>query len=220
VGLSPGIPAKRILVVDDVTHNRELLIQMLGISGFEFREARNGKEAVQCSKSWQPDLICMDKRMPVMDGHEATRLIRANPGGEKIKILILTASAFDENRQEALSMGADDFIGKPFRPSELFAKIGTLLGINYVYKDGATPMASSHKKDASPAPIASSTTELPNGLVADLREAALSADVDKLANLIDAVAQHNAVLADEFRLLLQQFKYKQILLRIVPSDNN
>lgn len=219
VGLSPGTPTKRILVVDDVPDNRELLVRMICITGFEVREAKNGKEAVECAKTWLPDLICMDKRMPVIDGHEATRLIRANPGGEKIKIIILTASAFEENRQEAISIGADDFLGKPFRPSELFAKIASLLGISYVCADGAAPVVPPPKLDSSHVPNSPSIAQLPKELAADLREAALSADVEKLAELIDAVARHDAALAEEFRGFLQSFDYKQILQRIVCSDS-
>ena len=77
----------------------------------------------------------MDFRMPVMDGHEAIRRIRAMAGGEDTKIIAVTASAMGENRQELMEIGADDFISKPFREVELFQKIHAHLGVEYVYAE-------------------------------------------------------------------------------------
>jgi CheY-like chemotaxis protein len=74
----------------------------------------------------------MDVRMPVMDGHEAIRRIRAMPGGEDTRIIAVTASAMDDNRQELMEVGADDFIGKPFREAELFQKIHAHAGVEYI----------------------------------------------------------------------------------------
>src|SRR5207253_4651963 len=99
------------------------------------RLATNGVEAVQEFEEWRPHLILMDFRMPVMDGHEAIRRIRAMAGGKDPKIIAVTASAMDENRQELLEIGADDFISKPFREVELFEKIHAHAGVQYVYAE-------------------------------------------------------------------------------------
>ena len=112
--LQPGQATCRVLIADDIEDNRELLAQLLAPVGFEIRMATNGAEAIHEFQGWRPHLILMDFRMPVMDGHEAIRQIRAMGGGEIPKIIAVTASAMEENRQELLGIGADDFISKPF----------------------------------------------------------------------------------------------------------
>src|ERR1700674_1822905 len=133
--LQPGQATCRVLIADDIEDNRQLLAQLLAPVGFEIRLATNGAEAVREFEQWRPHLILMDFRMPVMDGHEAIRRIRAMAGGADLKIIAVTASAMDENRQELMEIGADDFISKPFREAELFQKIHDHLGVEYVYAD-------------------------------------------------------------------------------------
>src|ERR1700683_794730 len=113
--LQPGQATCRVLIADDVEDNRQLLAQLLGSVGFEIGLATNGADAVQEVENCRPHLFLMDFRRPVMDGHEAIRRIRAMAGGKEIKIIAVTASAMDENRQELLKIGADDFISKPFQ---------------------------------------------------------------------------------------------------------
>src|SRR6202043_1180381 len=126
------------LIADDIEDNRQLLAQLLAPVGFEVRLATNGAEAGQEFEEWRPHPILKGFRMPVMDGHEAIRRIRAMAGGADLKIIAVTASAMDENRQELLEIGADDFIGKPFRETELFQKIHAHVGVEYVYADQPT----------------------------------------------------------------------------------
>lgn len=209
VGLEPGGHPWRVLVVDDVDDNRVLLARVLGTVGFETREAHNGAEGVERFVHWQPHLILMDKRMPVMDGHEAIGRIRSRPGGQAVKIIILTASAFDENRQEAMAAGADDFLGKPFHENALFQKVGALLDLRYVYGDRAEAVATAdspgEKMDAP------AIAHLPGELVTDLREAILVADADRIGELIALTAKHDAQLAAGFRRHAERFEYKQLL---------
>src|SRR6185369_16432402 len=138
LNLRPGHAACRVLIADDIEDNRQLLAQLLTPVGFEIRLATNGAEAVQEFERWRPHLILMDFRMPVMDGHEAIRRIRAMTGGADTKIIAVTASAMDENRQELMDIGADDFISKPFREVELFQKIHAHVGVEYVYAEDST----------------------------------------------------------------------------------
>src|SRR5688500_12428951 len=135
--LQPGQAECRVLIADDIEDNRQLLAQLLGPVGFDVRLATNGEEAVEAFEQWRPHLILMDFRMPVMDGHEAIRRIRSLPGGNEPKIVAVTASALDDNRQELLSIGADDFISKPFREAELFGKIHAQVGVEYDYAETA-----------------------------------------------------------------------------------
>src|SRR5688572_24561125 len=136
--LQPGQAACRVLIADDIEDNRQLLAQLLAPVGFEIRLAINGAEAVREFENWRPHLVLMDFRMPVMDGHEAIRQIRALPGGREVKIIAVTASAMDENRLDLMAIGADDFIGKPFREAELFQKIHAHVGVQYLYAEDPT----------------------------------------------------------------------------------
>jgi CheY-like chemotaxis protein len=106
--------AKRILVVEDNLDNRRILVYRLKrIGDFEIIEAANGLEALEIVRSAPPDLIFMDLKMPVMDGWEATRQIRALEGGGRIPIIALTAQAMAGDEQKALAAGCDDYLAKP-----------------------------------------------------------------------------------------------------------
>ena len=119
IGLQPGQPEWRILVVDDNPENLLLLTELLAQAGFSVGEAENGAEAVAKFQAWQPHLIWMDVRMPGMDGYEATEQIRALPGGDEVKILAVTASVIDEPEKVIQDTGVDDVVLKPLGPGDL-----------------------------------------------------------------------------------------------------
>lgn len=135
VGLEPGQPEYRILIVEDEPANREVLSILLGKAGFQVRQAEDGRQAVEQFQSWQPHFIWMDMKMPVMDGYDATRAIRALPGGDAVKIAALTASAFLEDRGRILAAGCDEMATKPLEEDKLFAVMGRLLGLQYLHAD-------------------------------------------------------------------------------------
>lgn len=149
IGLEPNQPEYRILVVDDRWESRQLLLTLLKSVGFQVKEAVNGQEALEIWKKWQPHLIWMDMRMPVMDGYETTQRIKKTVQGKATVIIALTASAFAEERQEVLSAGCDDFMRKPFQEEVLWQKIAEHLGVKYRYQTVA--------KEVSP--ILNTTTE-------------------------------------------------------------
>jgi CheY-like chemotaxis protein len=120
LGLEPGQPDWRILIVEDQPENNLLLSRLLEDAGFQVCTAANGLEGIDRFQQWRPHFIWMDRRMPVMDGLEATRRIRALPGGEAVKIVALTASVFAEQRGEMLAAGMDDILHKPFQPRQRF----------------------------------------------------------------------------------------------------
>ena len=139
VGLAPQQPNYRILIAEDHPANRLLLTQLLGPIGFELREAMNGQEAIDLWQTWQPDLILMDIRMPIVDGYAATQKIRSRESrlttlAPRTKIIALTASIFAEHRDETSAAGCDDFIGKPFKAQEVFDKIACHLNAEYCYE--------------------------------------------------------------------------------------
>ena len=113
----------RMLVTDDDATSRLLLTKLFGAAGHEIRQAANGQEAVKIWHEWKPDLVWMDIRMPLMDGCEATRRIKAADIDNQTTVIALTASAFEEQRQMMLASGCNDFVRKPFRREELLGKI-------------------------------------------------------------------------------------------------
>ncbi len=205
--LESGQAPRRVLIADDVEDNRQLLVQLLAPVGFEVKLANNGAEAVQAFEQWRPHMILMDFRMPVMDGHEAIRRIRDMAGGNEIKIIAVTASAMDENRQELLRIGADDFIGKPFREGELFQKMRTHLRVEYVYAEPADPKA---REDAGELAL-DSLAGWPRGVVAPMREAVVTADLDQLLARIETVEARDPRIAQGLRRLAQGFQYQKLL---------
>ena len=124
---------KRILVVEDNLDNRRILVYRLKrIGDFEIVEASNGQEALDLVQNQPlPDLIFMDLKMPVMDGWEATKRIRALDLGKRIPIIALTAQAMAGDEQKALAAGCDDYLAKPIvDPNVVRVKIERLLGSN------------------------------------------------------------------------------------------
>lgn len=179
VGIEPGQPEYRILAVDDRLESRLLLVKMLSSLGFAVQDAENGVQAVSIWSSWEPHLIWMDMRMPVMDGYEATKQIKAHLKGQATVIIALTASAFDEERSVILSAGCDDFVAKPFREQVILEKMAKYLGVRYVYDQEASLSA-----DAAATAV---TANLPFTLNASLFEAMPAEWVDQLYAAADAV---------------------------------
>jgi PAS domain S-box-containing protein len=204
--LQPGQATCRVLIADDTEDNRQLLAQLLAPVGFEIRTATNGAEAVQEFEAWRPHLILMDFRMPVMNGDEAIRRVRASAGGKETKIIAVTASALDENRLELMEIGADDFISKPFREGELFAKIHAHVGVEYVYAD-PTAAAEEIAAELTPASLAG----WPQDLIQAMREAVVTADLDQLLARIQEVEARDPRMAQGLRRLAEGFQYQELL---------
>ena len=217
-GLKPGQPQYRVLAADDNEDNRELLTQLLGPAGFEIRQAADGAQALKEFESWRPQLILMDLKMPVMDGYETIRRIRAAGGGAETKIIIVTASIFGEANRDARAAGAGALLLKPFRETELFEKIAGLLGAEYVYEEAdlgevAGPPDTGAQKTAS--------SGLPPELLPRLRAAAVKGDFELLAELAGEVEAHNSGLAGTLRGLVEEFDSPGILALLakeVPRD--
>jgi two-component system cell cycle response regulator DivK len=115
--------SKRILVVEDHEDNRQILRDLLSSGGFDMIEAENGAEAIAAAEANRPDLILMDIQLPIVDGYEATRRIKANPVLKAIPIIVVTSYALSGDEEKARRAGCDDYVTKPFSPRELLAKI-------------------------------------------------------------------------------------------------
>jgi PAS domain S-box-containing protein len=208
-GLHPGQKTRRVLIADDKHDNRLLLSQMLGRIGFAVRDVSNGEEAVREYERWRPHLILMDSRMPVMNGFEAIKRIRSSAGGDKVKIVSVTASAFDEDRKSAMNIGADDFLGKPFREEVLLEKIKELLSVEYVYADELSALKP--ETPAAGASLEAKVAALPETLIGQLREATLAADLDRMLEIIRQIEQQDDHVAARMRSLADAFDYQKLL---------
>ena len=114
---------KRILVVEDQQDNRQIIRDMLAATDYEMSEAENGEQALVAVAKERPDLILMDIQLPIMDGYEATRRIKADPALNSIPIIAVTSYALSGDEQKARAAGCDDFVAKPYSPRRLLAKI-------------------------------------------------------------------------------------------------
>jgi CheY-like chemotaxis protein len=118
---------KTILIVEDVEFNQDLLVQLLE-DDYEILTASDGAAGIELAERERPDLILMDLSLPVIDGWEATRRIKASTMLQHIPIIALTAHAMSGDEQKARAAGCDDYLSKPIDEDLLFAKLRTLLG--------------------------------------------------------------------------------------------
>lgn len=114
---------KTILVVDDNPLNLKLIQDVLRVLGYQTLEAVDGQQALELARKWKPDLIIMDIQLPVMDGLEATRILKADPGTRRIPIIALTGLAMLGDKEKVLQAGCDDYFSKPIRIHALLEKI-------------------------------------------------------------------------------------------------
>jgi CheY-like chemotaxis protein len=226
LGLQPGQRAVdggpyRILVVDDVEANLRLMADLLNLlgqpvgaetpaaSGFEIRLAGNGQEAIQVWESWQPHLIWMDIRMPVMDGTEATRYIKAQPGGRATVIIALTASVFEEERLQALSSGFDDFVRKPLREKFIVAALTEHLGIKFVY-EGSAPVQraseTSHPAILPDQPLSA----VPAEWLEATQLALLEGDLQQLRSLAQQIHLPQPDLGERMTQMIENFELDEL----------
>ncbi len=226
ISLAADQPQYRLLVVEDKLTNRQLIVSLLTTIGFEVREAENGQEAIELWENWQPHLILMDMRMPVMDGYEATKIIKAREremrrwgdgemgrwGDEGVEetrgtipnsqfpntiIIALTANAFEEQRANILAAGCDELVAKPFQEEVLLEAIAKYLGVCYLYEEPVVAI-----KEISPAATYPAQSldfylsQMPPEWVINLQEAAILGLDNQIFQLI-------AEIPESFTLLRQ-----------------
>ena len=119
--------SKTILVVEDREDNRQILRDLLANAGFRMIEARDGEQALIVARSERPDLILMDMQLPLVDGYQATRNIRRDPGLMHIPIIAVTSYALSGDAQKAREAGCDAYVAKPYSTRHLLAKIKQFL---------------------------------------------------------------------------------------------
>ncbi len=206
VGLVPGQPSYRILIAEDQPENRLLLERLMLNIGLEVKLASNGEECVRLFEAWHPHLIWMDRRMPVMDGLEATRRIRRLPDSDKVKIVAVTASVFREQQPELAAAGMDDLVRKPYRPSEIYDCMAKHLGAKFIYRAQTGESAQSYEL-LMPERLA----KLPASLRHQLKDALLSLDHQRIEESVRQVSVIDTQLGETLVGLVDYFDYPTIL---------
>jgi len=182
--------------------------------GFDVREATNGQEAIRQYETWQPHLIWMDMRMPVMNGYKATQQIKASPKGQETVVIALTAHAFEEHREEILAAGCDGVVRKPIREADIFDAMHKYLGVRYVYEKSQKSKVKSQKSQVENVLTLKTLATLPPDLPVNLERAIAQLDVEGIQQVIEEIRAHNAPLADALATLADDFEYDKILVLI------
>lgn len=206
VSLAPNQPEYRILIVEDQLDNQLLLTKLMKNVGFQVKVADDGKQAVELFQNWRPHLIWMDRRMPVMDGLEATRRIRELPGGKEVKIVAVTASVITEQRDEMVNAGMDEFVRKPYRFNEIYECMARQLGVQYIYAD-----VREAEEVSDVVLTAEMLAALPSELRRELHDALESLEDERIAAAMQQVASDDPALHKTLSRLVENFNYPAIL---------
>ena len=222
LALAPDQPKYRILVVEDKLTSRLLLVKLLTEIGFEVREAENGQEGVIVWENWEPHLIFMDMRMPVMNGYEATKQIKATLKGQATVIVALTASAFEKDRRVVLLAGCDDFVRKPFEEGEILYKIASHLGVKYLYEDSTTSAQNTlvnNQELADNTDIREEMAAMSEEWREKLCYAAAQCSDMSILELMEEIPTEREVMCRKLMELVDNFRFDRILeLAQLPND--
>ncbi len=209
IGAAPGQQRFRILIAEDRDSNRTLLMKMLEPLGLDVKGVRNGAECVATWESWEPHLIWMDMRMPVMDGYEATRRIKATARGQATVIIAITASAFESDRRLILTEGCDDFVRKPFIEDEIYEKLEKHLGLRLLVAEESAAAGGEAAPGASLA--AEDVATLPAEWRDAFRKATADADYARLLSMLGEIGTQHPAVARALGQLVESFQYEKIL---------
>ncbi|MBF0549330.1 MAG: PAS domain S-box protein [Deltaproteobacteria bacterium] len=211
IGLAPGQVAPRILVAEDDKISRVLLVRIHEQVGFNVQQAENGEQAVELFEKYSPDFIWMDISMPVMDGLEATRRIRATRGGMTVKIAALTAGVMEEERESVVAAGCDDFVRKPYQASEIFEIMTKHLGLKYLYEEDALAETESEL---------CSLAALPADRHKELLQAVIELDTARTLEVVAKITQQDAAMGAFLKKLAEDLEYHRLLALLEnPRDS-
>ncbi len=209
VALAAEQPVPKILIVDDVASNRDIFKAFLQPLGFRLAEVGNATRALELYRSWQPDLVLMDKRMPEMDGIMLMQQIQSAAADARLrvpKVILVTASAFKDEERVAIEAGADAFLRKPVNEFELLSLVGRLLRLEYVFERIASSETVSLPDDISQAQL----DALPDDLHQGLLQASQQMNFTHCQQMIEAVRRHDSAMYDILQKLLWHFEFEQI----------
>ncbi|MBC8061273.1 MAG: PAS domain S-box protein [Clostridiaceae bacterium] len=207
VGIENIGEENRVLIVDDIMENRSLLSETLKTAGFEVFEAENGKEAIEQFQKIRPNIIFMDILMPVMNGVEATKIIKGSEKGKATPIIAVTSSVFENEKNKIINSGVSGYLARPFKEKQLFEVIAACIDIKYIYENEKLVITvNKHKFDTE------LMKKLSSELVGKMKEATINGDSDKLFELIDEVFQLTPEIGAELKELANNYKYDELLI--------
>ncbi len=216
VGLEPtaeGIVNQkhRILIVDDIPTNRQVLASLISPLGLEIREAGGGQEALEVWKEWQPHLIWLDIRMPDMDGYEVVKQIKNADEPDSPFIVSISASVFDEDKQKAFEVGCDGFVKKPFKESDIFEEMKQHLGLQYIYETSTQKNSQENEKPMQNNLIKDLVKTLSTEWRTEMKQAIEHVDMDQMSSLIGQIREENSTLANTIQKRIDQYEYDKVL---------
>ncbi|MCK4493214.1 MAG: response regulator, partial [Methylococcales bacterium] len=191
-----------ILIVDDDPLNRLILMELLQPFGFNLKEAENGKVAVDICQNWKADMVFMDIRMPVMDGHEAS--IKIKKISRETFIVAVTASVFEDKKAEILESGCDDFIAKPFKHTDIFIALQKYLGVNCICE---IEIDADEIYTLTP----ESLNNLSSKLKKTLKQAIEIVDIDQVEKIVKKIHKEDSFLAEAIQKQIDDFEYEFLL---------
>ena len=209
VGLEAGQPPLRMVVVDDTPANRLLLRRILEPFGFQMREAGTGIEALEIWEHWNPDLIWMDMRLPKMSGFDVLEAIRTLEDGHRTKIIALTASAFEHDREAIMAAGCDDFVAKPYREATVFEKLTEHFGVRFRYDAADSGADIDDGLDAEQ--LRERLSAIDVALRDRLNVAALHGDLVDANAAIEMIRSTDDRLASDLRTMVRAYRFDELL---------
>lgn len=211
--LAPPQRGRRILVADDNADGCALLESLLQPLGFEVAVVGDGAQALAMVDVWHPDLVFMDWRMPALDGLSATRQIRANAAGPQPKVVVLTASAFAEEREEALAAGADEFMRKPVEQDQLYAVLEQQLGLQLLRRHHSLRLA-------LPSPLSRDDLGLLEpGLRLQLKTALQELNLARVALLLEPLPRELGEVVERIEHMIRLHQYPQLCALLDEAGN-
>jgi signal transduction histidine kinase/DNA-binding NarL/FixJ family response regulator len=210
-----GAP-RSVLIVDDIAENREMLAWLLRLLGFQIDEADNGQTAIARAQAKRPDLILMDMMMPVMDGLQATRHIRADAGLKEVPIIAISASVTAEDRQKWVASGGNGFEAKPVRRESLLRQMGELLDLTWIYRDGDGGAAAAPAEGEPLAPESIPPADELQALHRLTQAGNMAAICDEAERLAQAEARYRPF-ADRVRRLANEYQVRALATLVKES---
>ena len=207
IGLSPDTKHARILVVDDIANNREVLTRQLEFVGFEVRSVMSGEKALSELETWNADLILLDLNMPTMNGIETMQRIKLNPAHKKTPIIMVSASTMENEHHKCIDAGANDFIDKPINYHELFNLIANLINIEYQYAGNENRFAQKTFKVLTAEELA----DIEKDWLEKLFKLASIGDTEKMLALISTLPDEKTEIKNKMTVYIQEFKIKSLV---------
>ncbi len=218
-GLKPDAPEIKVMIVDDNEDNRKVIQEMLEPLGILTCNAQDGAEAVEMTRSWVPDLILMDLRMPVMDGYEAASIIKATEAGKEIHIIAVTASPLEIDEQRILNSGMSGYVRKPFKEHQLFSILEAKFGKIFVYSD--EEQSDENKSASSSSEVTWQEIQtIPHDLVEQLKAATINAQFDQILMLIQKIAKYAPKTSILLQKLADGYQYDSLIKLFEQEDTN